>query len=72
MLIIFFVFLAPKKYGYTHLLYVHTFVKNFQSGVSEVIYFVEKRSEDSKIAYVAAEKLLSMAGVKVSSTLVAS
>lgn len=36
-----------------------------QSGVSEVIYFVEKRSEDSKIAYVAAEKLLSMAGVKV-------
>lgn len=36
-----------------------------QSGVSEVIYFMEKRSEDTKIAYVASEKLLSMAGIKV-------
>lgn len=38
----------------------------FQSGVSEVIYFVEKRLENSDIAYIASHKLLSMAGVKVS------
>ncbi|XP_072970668.1 uncharacterized protein [Typha angustifolia] len=36
-----------------------------QSGVSEVIYFVEKRLANSDIAYVASHKLLSMAGVKV-------
>lgn len=36
-----------------------------QSGVSEVIYFVEKRVENSDIAYIASHKLLSMAGVKV-------
>ncbi|KAK1357943.1 CMP/dCMP-type deaminase domain-containing protein [Heracleum sosnowskyi] len=36
-----------------------------QSGVSEVIYFVEKRLENSESAYVASHKLLSMAGVKV-------
>jgi hypothetical protein len=35
-----------------------------QSGVSEVIYFVEKRI-DSDYVYVASHKLLSMAGVKV-------
>ncbi|KAJ7945703.1 deoxycytidylate deaminase [Quillaja saponaria] len=36
-----------------------------QSGVSEVIYFVEKRLKNSDIAYVASHKLLSLAGVKV-------
>ncbi|XP_068655780.1 uncharacterized protein [Aristolochia californica] len=36
-----------------------------QSGVSEVIYFVEKRFNDSDVAYVASHRLLSMAGVKV-------
>ncbi|TXG54370.1 hypothetical protein EZV62_019626 [Acer yangbiense] len=36
-----------------------------QSGVSEVIYFVEKRLKDPDIAYIASHKLLSMAGVKV-------
>ncbi|XP_050224178.1 uncharacterized protein LOC126673903 [Mercurialis annua] len=35
-----------------------------QSGVSEVIYFVEKKS-DSDIACIASQKLLSMAGIKV-------
>ncbi|KAJ4843522.1 hypothetical protein Tsubulata_016322 [Turnera subulata] len=38
-----------------------------QSGVSEVIYLVEKNSSSSDIAYVASHKLLSMAGIKVSS-----
>lgn len=37
-----------------------------QSGVSEVIYFVEKRLDNSDIAYIASHKLLSLAGVKVS------
>lgn len=36
-----------------------------QSGVSEVIYFVEKRLNNSDTAYIASHKLLSMAGVKV-------
>ncbi|CAA7056446.1 unnamed protein product [Microthlaspi erraticum] len=36
-----------------------------QSGVSEVIYFVEKRLKDSNVAYVASHKLLSMANIKV-------
>ncbi|KGN64411.1 deoxycytidylate deaminase [Cucumis sativus] len=36
-----------------------------QSGVSEVIYFVEKRINNSNVAYFASHKLLSMAGVKV-------
>ncbi|RLN24750.1 deoxycytidylate deaminase isoform X1 [Panicum miliaceum] len=36
-----------------------------QSGVSEVIYFVEKRIDNSADVYVASHKLLSMAGVKV-------
>ncbi|CAN6301991.1 unnamed protein product [Urochloa humidicola] len=36
-----------------------------QSGVSEVIYFVEKRIDNSAHVYVASHKLLSMAGVKV-------
>ncbi|CBI15669.3 hypothetical protein VitviT2T_025673 [Vitis vinifera] len=36
-----------------------------QSGVSEVIYFVEKRLNNSQVAYIASHKLLSMAGVKV-------
>ncbi|GMY15121.1 deoxycytidylate deaminase [Fagus crenata] len=35
-----------------------------QSGVSEVIYFVEKSLSDSDITYIASHKLLSMAGVK--------
>lgn len=39
-----------------------------QSGVSEVIYFVEKRLENSDVAYIASHKLLSLAGVKVSLT----
>ncbi|KAK8962515.1 hypothetical protein KSP40_PGU021720 [Platanthera guangdongensis] len=38
-----------------------------QSGVSEVIYFVEKRVNNSDVAYSASHKLLSMAGVKVMS-----
>nr|GMD35302.1 deoxycytidylate deaminase [Ipomoea batatas] len=37
-----------------------------QSGVSEVIYFVEKRLGSCDTTYVASHKLLSMAGVKVS------
>ncbi|CAJ2664203.1 unnamed protein product [Trifolium pratense] len=36
-----------------------------QSGVSEVIYFVEKRLENSDVIYTASHKLLSLAGVKV-------
>lgn len=36
-----------------------------QSGVSEVIYFVEKRSSNPDTAYIASHRLLSMAGVKV-------
>ncbi|CAH2078744.1 unnamed protein product [Thlaspi arvense] len=36
-----------------------------QSGVTEVIYFVEKRLNDSDIAYVASHKLLAMANIKV-------
>ncbi|PON72137.1 Deoxycytidylate deaminase-related [Trema orientale] len=36
-----------------------------QAGVSEVIYFIEKRLNDSNVAYVASHKLLSMAGIKV-------
>ena len=39
-----------------------------QSGVSEVIYFVEKRINNSAHVYVASYKLLSMAGVKVHKT----
>eukprot|EP00258_Populus_trichocarpa_P022451 XP_024438470.1 deoxycytidylate deaminase isoform X3 [Populus trichocarpa] len=35
-----------------------------QSGVSEVIYFIEKNNSD--MAYIASHKLLSMAGIKVS------
>ncbi|XP_021905600.1 deoxycytidylate deaminase [Carica papaya] len=35
-----------------------------QSGVAEVIYFVEKKLNDSNIAYIASHKLLKMAGVK--------
>lgn len=37
-----------------------------QSGVSEVIYFVEKRLNNSQVEYIASRKLLSMAGVRVS------
>ncbi|EXB98027.1 Deoxycytidylate deaminase [Morus notabilis] len=36
-----------------------------QSGVAEVIYFVEKKLNDSNVAYIASHKLLSLAGVKV-------
>ncbi|AES91013.2 putative dCMP deaminase [Medicago truncatula] len=36
-----------------------------QSGVSEVIYFVEKKLENSDVTYTASHKLLSLAGVKV-------
>ncbi|OQU87607.1 hypothetical protein SORBI_3003G306900 [Sorghum bicolor] len=36
-----------------------------QSGVSEVIYFVEKKIDNSAHVYVASHKLLSMAGIKV-------
>ncbi|KAF6150092.1 hypothetical protein GIB67_002874 [Kingdonia uniflora] len=36
-----------------------------QSGVSEVIYFVEKRLNNSDTLYTASHKLLAMAGVKV-------
>ncbi|KAJ8536568.1 hypothetical protein K7X08_034969 [Anisodus acutangulus] len=38
-----------------------------QSGVSEVIYVVEKRLDGSDEAYVASHKLMSMAGIKVRS-----
>lgn len=37
----------------------------FQSGVSEVIYYVDKRVGNSDAAYIASHKLLDMAGVKV-------
>lgn len=37
----------------------------FQSGVAEVVYFVEKRLNNPDITYIASHKLLSMAGVKV-------
>ncbi|XP_021737448.1 deoxycytidylate deaminase-like [Chenopodium quinoa] len=36
-----------------------------QSGVSEIIYFVEKRLPNSDKCYIASHKLLSMSGVKV-------
>ncbi|KAB2609121.1 deoxycytidylate deaminase-like [Pyrus ussuriensis x Pyrus communis] len=36
-----------------------------QSGVAEVIYFVEKRLNNPDVAYIASHKLLSLAGVKV-------
>ncbi|GAB2289394.1 hypothetical protein Dimus_023704 [Dionaea muscipula] len=36
-----------------------------QAGVSEIIYFVEKRIDNSNSCYIASHKLLSMAGVKV-------
>ncbi|ONI07975.1 hypothetical protein PRUPE_5G150900 [Prunus persica] len=36
-----------------------------QSGVSEVIYFVEKQLNNPDVAYIASHKLLSLAGVKV-------
>ncbi|KAJ4757657.1 Deoxycytidylate deaminase-like [Rhynchospora pubera] len=36
-----------------------------QSGVSEVIYFVEKKMENSDHTYIASHKLLTMAGIKV-------
>ncbi|XP_010503494.1 PREDICTED: deoxycytidylate deaminase-like [Camelina sativa] len=36
-----------------------------QSGVSEVIYFVEKTPNDSDVIYVASHKLLSLANIKV-------
>ena len=36
-----------------------------QSGVSEVIYFVEKMLDNCDNTYVASHKLLSMAGLKV-------
>ncbi|XP_058223272.1 uncharacterized protein LOC131332985 [Rhododendron vialii] len=36
-----------------------------QSGVSEVIYFVEKRLKNSNTAYVTSHKLLTLASVKV-------
>ncbi|KAH6772073.1 Cytidine/deoxycytidylate deaminase family protein [Perilla frutescens var. hirtella] len=36
-----------------------------QSGVTEVIYYVEKRLDNPDATYVASHKLLSMAGIKV-------
>ncbi|XP_038686493.1 deoxycytidylate deaminase [Tripterygium wilfordii] len=36
-----------------------------QSGVSEVIYFVEKILNNSDVAYIASHKLLTLAGIKV-------
>ncbi|XP_065848362.1 uncharacterized protein [Euphorbia lathyris] len=36
-----------------------------QSGVSEVIYFVEKKLSNSDTAYIASHKLLTMAGIKL-------
>ncbi|XP_041996362.1 deoxycytidylate deaminase isoform X2 [Salvia splendens] len=36
-----------------------------QSGVSEVIYYVEKHLDNPDVAYVASHKLLSMAGIKI-------
>ncbi|KAL1554180.1 dCMP deaminase [Salvia divinorum] len=36
-----------------------------QSGVSEVIYYVEKHLDNPDVAYVASHKLLSMVGIKV-------
>lgn len=50
---------------------VHLITEFFllQSGVSEVVFFVEKRLENSDIAYIASHKLLSLAGVKVSPSL---
>ncbi|XP_047940166.1 deoxycytidylate deaminase isoform X3 [Salvia hispanica] len=36
-----------------------------QSGVSEVIYYVEKHLDNPDVAYVASHKLLSMADIKV-------
>ncbi|KAE9453644.1 hypothetical protein C3L33_14456, partial [Rhododendron williamsianum] len=50
---------------YDWLPYQCFFLCNQQSGVSEVIYFVEKRLKNSDTAYVASHKLLTLAGVKV-------
>lgn len=47
------------------MLYGFSYTSVLQSGVSEVIYFVEKRLNNSDVAYIASHKLLSMAGVKV-------
>lgn len=47
-------------------LFLVTDCVSFQSGVSEVIYYVEKRVDNSDATYVASHKLLSMADVKVS------
>lgn len=41
-----------------------------QSGVKEVIYFVEKRLDNSDTIYAASRKLLSMANVSVSNLLI--
>lgn len=50
---------------HTSVLYGFSYTSVLQSGVSEVIYFVEKRLNNSDVAYIASHKLLSMAGVKV-------
>lgn len=36
-----------------------------QSGVAEIVYFIDKGNYSNDTAYVASRKLLSMAGVKV-------
>lgn len=36
-----------------------------QSGVAEVVYFIDKKNNSNDTAYIASRKLLSMAGVKV-------
>lgn len=55
---------APKTCLYS-ILTLEAQILIMQSGVSEVIYFVEKRLNNSDAAYIASHKLLSMAGVKV-------
>ncbi|XP_047941347.1 uncharacterized protein LOC125188512 isoform X7 [Salvia hispanica] len=66
-----FLFLILKSCICCTRLYVTMFPCNecakiiIQSGVSEVIYYVEKHLDNPDVAYVASHKLLSMAGIKV-------
>lgn len=52
---------------YSHMDFTSFWISLLQSGVAEVIYFVEKRLNDSDVAYVASHKLLAMANIKVKS-----
>ncbi|RHN60669.1 putative dCMP deaminase [Medicago truncatula] len=56
---------AKKSRTGNHLETKYPYVCHAESGDSEVIYFVEKKLENSDVTYTASHKLLSLAGVKV-------